>query len=368
MELWDSHRRSLDKSAHQLAVAAACLVFAWQSWSVIESLRQQEKTPAYVEGSLKAAAALPADRQVHVFNCEWDSSPYLYYVRPNARFLDIMDPSLFYFANEEAHRAREKLKNSEVADGYGLLKNAFKAEYVYCRNPVVVSQMERDPRFRRLFPKSFAVDDASLGYFVYELRPEPLEGYAKKYELSYIPATAGNFRQISLAEADPKTSKTSELTFSGFLDLSREFEAQANGQKEGEALCALARPKDMRALAGATYLSLGGGRNIRIWKNGEPWFQSDYAYLQAAMHQQIIPLGQPLKESDRLEFVVCSAKNTNFWGLSLLGLTEQRFAEICKWKRGYEEKHDSPLEFRYGRRNQTCLGDLADTVVSPSLR
>jgi hypothetical protein len=143
---------------------------------------------------------------------------------------------------------------------------------------------------------------------------------------------------------------------------------QAKSQEKGKALCAMVKPKDMKELVGATYLSLGGGRNIRVWKNGVPWFQSDYAYLQAAMHQQIIPLEKPLKEDDRLEFMVCSATKTNFWGLSLVGLTEKKFAEICQWKRAYEKQESAQVKFPYGRRNQTCLGDAASALVPPGLR
>lgn len=368
VEIWASYGLSLEKNARQLVLAAACLVFAWQSWSVAQEIRQQRRAgTGFVEVALKAAAALPEDKAALVFNCEWDSSPYLFYTRPKMRFLDIMDPSLLYFANEEAHQARERLKASEVADGYGLLKNAFKADYVYCRNPVVASQMERDPRFRRLFPDSFGHGDAP-GFFVYELRQEPLAGYVKSFELAAIPARAEDFRRIGPGDVGSQAMKQAQLTYTGFLDLGHEFEAEAKSREEGQALCALVKPKDMRELVGATYLSLGGGRNIRVWKNGAPWFQSDYAYLQAAMHQQVIPLGQPLKESDRLEFLVCSATKTNFWGLSLLGLTEKKFADICRWKRAYEKKEEARFEFPYGRRNQTCLGDAASVLVPFSLR
>jgi hypothetical protein len=369
VEIWSSSGFAAEKHIRRLVLTGVCLVFAWHTWAAIHEIRQTGwGVPSHVEGALRAAESLPADKDALVFNCEWDSSPYLFYARPKMRFLDIMDPSLLYFANEEAHRAREQLERSEVADGYGLLKNAFKADYVYCRNTAVASQLERDPRFRRLFPASFKEADASLTYFVYELRPEPLGGYVKNFELSLLPAQEDDFRKLQPSDADPKAMKSVRLTYSGFLDLARELGVSTKSKKDGLALCAWVRPKEMKGLAGATYLSLGGGRNIRIWKNGEPWFHSDYAYLQAAMHQQIIPMGKPLKESDRLEFLVCSGQATNFWGLSLLGLTEKQFAEICQWKRAFEKKELPSFEFLYGRRNQTCLGDLATGSISPKLR
>lgn len=369
VEVWQSSGFSAEKATRRLFYGAAGLVFAWHVWAAVQEVRLDKWTgPSHVEGALKAAESLPPDRAALVFNCEWDFSPYLFYSRPKMRFLDILDPSLLYFANEEAHQARERLKASEVADSYGLLKNAFKADYVYCRNTVVVSQMERDPRFRRLFPESFEQKDASLGFFVYELKPEPLEGYVRNFEQVFVPAQDGDFRRIGPADIDFQGAKPEELTYSGFLDLSRQFSEQAKSAGDGGALCALVRPSRMKELAGSRYLSLGGGRNIRIWKNGKPWFSSEYAYLQAAMHQQIIPMGEALKESDRLDFLVCSAAKSNFWGLSLLGLTENQFGEICRWKRAYEKKQPALFDFSYGRRNQSCLGDVATGLVPVSLR
>jgi hypothetical protein len=369
LELWATFQWKNDRKVKILALLAALLIIGWHTWVSYRDLSQLKSMnrAAHVQAALDAVASLPADRDAKVFNCEWDFSPYLFYSRPKMRFLDTLDPSLLYFSDEPAHNARNQLMRGEVGDPYGLLKNAFKADYVYCRNPTVVSVLERDPRFRRLFPEEMEGKRAQTQFFVYELRTGALPEYVKSFKASLVPATTENFRSQGPDQAEA-TMLPIELTFSGYADLASVFKDAVKSGKEGQAFCALVRPSRMEELAGATYLSLGGGRNLRVWKNGKPLFESGDAYLQAGMHQQVVSLGAPLKASDRLDFVVCSAREASFWGLSVLGLTETTFGKLCEWKRSMEAHKKEPFAFPLKRRGQSCLGDIAIPKVPRSLR
>jgi hypothetical protein len=365
LELWQAFRKEWGKWGRYLGLAAATLLLVHSLWHDSRYLRFSQNQLA--EASLEAARALPADSEAKVFNCEWDSTPYLFYSRPKVRFLDILDPSLLYFANESAHKAREELKRAQVGDPYGLIRNAFKADYLFCHHPDVISQVERDPRFRRIYPENIESIANENTVFVYELRPKPLDDYAKDYEVSFIPARGHDYRSLSPADAEKKRLPV-KLTFTSYLDLSYVFKPRLKEVKDDEPLCALVVPKDPAALAGSTFLSLGGGRNLRVWKNGQPWFGSGMAYSQASMHQQVLSLHNGLKGTDRLEFVVCSARHAGFWGFSLLGLTEAKFRELCTWKQASNSSTKPPFAFPYERISRSCLGEFAQPAIPFGLR
>jgi hypothetical protein len=257
------------------------------------------------------------------------------------------------------------MKGAKIADLYGLLRNAFRADYVYCRDENIVGQMERDARFRRIHPRNPRRNLSDFTMFVYELAKEPPIDYVKGYELSFLEATPDNFSNLGPESAE-KAVQRKELSYSGYLDLGAVFKERIDRQKD-QAICARVVP-DTASLVGATYLTLGGGRNIRLWRNGTPYYESDSAFQFAQMHQEVLPLDQPIRAGDKLEFVVCSGQNANYWGFSLAGLTEKSFREVCDWKRALELEAPASTAFAYGRIRQSCLGMISLPQLPRALR
>lgn len=112
----------------------------------------------------------PEPRGAKVFNCEWDQSPYIFYKRPDLRFIDILDPGLLFFHDKIAFSARQRILRGEAENLYQELKVGFGANYALCSQPVVVKQMQSDVRFRQLYPHS-SNTMAALPH-IFELVPE----------------------------------------------------------------------------------------------------------------------------------------------------------------------------------------------------
>jgi len=88
-----------------------------------------------------------------VFNCAWASPPYILYRRPDLRFVDILDPSFLWSSSRELFDLRTQIRTGRTADPYDLLRTLFRADYVFCSDPALFGQLQRDPRFRRLYPE-----------------------------------------------------------------------------------------------------------------------------------------------------------------------------------------------------------------------
>lgn len=100
-----------------------------------------------------------------VFNCDWSGSPYLFYFRPDLRFVDILDPVLLWKVSRERYVLRQELIKGNFRDPAKVLRSAFRADYVLCDEPPLNRQMDADPaRFR-----SIAIRGASGEIRLYQL-------------------------------------------------------------------------------------------------------------------------------------------------------------------------------------------------------
>ena len=147
----------------------------WQAYGVYDFLLLNDnlKLSAGRQSAVDAVAALPTSTgSKMVFNCTFAIGPYLLYKRPDLHFIDILDPRLLLGYAPELFRARNDLVNGRVVETYEVLRNVFLADYVLCTDPPLIAKMEKDPRFRRLFPASTPTDDDLINrrVFAYELK------------------------------------------------------------------------------------------------------------------------------------------------------------------------------------------------------
>ncbi len=330
---------------------------------------------ARVSATFSAIGALPQESKgAKVFNCEWDRTPYLLYARPDLRFVDILDPSLLYFAQPAAFRAREDLRKGLVADAYGMIRHAFHADYVLCNDQNVVNQLRDDPSFQQIFPPTISSHQPLTTPTVFRLAREPHAAYVRKLTL----AALGRFPLAKLPEWKPGFSvgekREVDLAHSPYLNLAPVLAEKWEKQKsvdEGDFACALLSPATSEAgrLAGATYLALGGGQGFQVWRNGQNVFRTQTGFASAHNTQVVIPLGNPLRAGDRLEILVCSPSAASFWGVSLSLWTEATLGQTCEWKAKALLGAGQPEWWpREGIHGQTCIGFLAGEGVPRLLR
>ncbi len=330
-----------------------------------------------------SSGEVPIER-THVFNVEWDQTPYVYYARPDFQFMDILDPSFLESRDPRLHRVRWTLRQGEVPDVWGVIQSVTRSRYVLSRYPSLNRQLAADLHFKRIFP--------ALG--------EPTEGKENLYELvserdsHFVLDWSGQALLVSGegAEADrlsPGSGRRGAdrplVTWhehrereaegiemprvkSAYLDLRYGRTIEALGLKEAKELsgggvsCVLVRPSDeeRRRQVGREILALGGGRSLRVWINGRKFFRSVAARDSVSLVDALVQLDRPLRQSDVVEIVVCSKDSAPTLGLALSFWTRKELDERCAERgwRSAEALADSKSWPRRGDFRETCMGTI----------
>jgi hypothetical protein len=306
----------------------------------------------------RRAIALIPPGPAKVFNCEWDAAPFLFHARPDLRFVDLLDPSFLHTKNPQLSGEKIQLHAGKRANAYGILGTLFRADYVLCRDPRLLSQMATDPGFQRIYPVSgsspvqlFRRASAAPAAFVrhFSLGAIAVGNAAEAREIR--PGGGEELRELSL----PEGSVALELGVSG----------------PDAIQCVMARPSsaEVQRLVGARYLGLGGGQAIRAWRNGKLLFASGPGYSQARSVQALARLEPALSRNDRLEILACSDRGSGFLSLALSLWAEDRAAAVCAWKRELTEKeHEHSSRAPFSSDNDTCIGSLVGASVPWELR
>lgn len=105
---------------------------------------------------------------------------------------------------------------------------------------------------------------------------------------------------------------------------------------------------------GARFLMVGGGRSIRLWRNGRPLFFSGRAYVEEKPNQAVIPLVPPLQARDKLQAIVCSARGS-YLSFAIAPLTKDFLASVCP---GAKERKQAPWPY-VGLREAGCPAEAA---------
>lgn len=313
--------------------------------------------PAPQKKEILQSQVIPALDQVpqgaFLFHCEWDAAPRIFYQRPDLRFIDILDPSFLYFADEQEFLARQSLLDGNLPDPYGLIHNAFHAEYVLCKNPTVIRELQRDPDFSQLYPPLNPQDIASSPYALFRTNPMPVKNFLSHFRIAFIPANKKNFRAKNPKDATNFIEVAAEK--SSYLNLFPIFKQHENQEVlKGDALCALTKTnaKEIANHKEAAYLAVGGGRNLRVWRNGKPLYSSEWAFPQARRIHVLVPIKGGIKEGDEFELMSCSSRDAPYWGIALSLWSEKDLRSLCKKKTA-----QNTWEFS-GGDSDSCLGPI----------
>ena len=339
------------------------------AWYAESSYLRNRKVPVreWVADAPVTLSTIPKGKKI--YNCEWDSTPALYYHRPDLRFLDILDPSLLYFARPQVYFSHESVRLGTVADIHGLMLNAFKADYALCVSPPIVQQMEMDPGFRRIYPST--EKSKALGYgtpVVLEVRKERAKNFVQDFLVQpFSPTNRSSYQSLAPKDA---LSATSQETQTHYLNLFSTLKPKSTGARD-DILCALVSPnkKEIEKFQGSEFVVLGGGRNLRLWWNNKPLYSSHNAILRAQATQVVVPLPSPLGANDSLQILVCSSGDAPFWGASISLWKTKEMANLCAWKR--EGAPQEKLQFSWkflGQEAFSCLGPLAAPLPEKILR
>ncbi len=320
---------------------------------LIGVIREQNKITSSASESVRVAlSAIPVGESKKVFNWSWWISPYIFYHRPDLRFIDLLDPTFLQRRSREMSRLRVAVFDGRETDPWFVVRKVFGSDYAiipesfagpWTRDPHFLPVKlpppfddnfrfllfrvaeERIPRFVRTGRTGTAIIDKPLGSL-------PSDGMIS----SRIPVDADFGRK------DPSQDlKAEDAGAPVFIDTFKEF-ALKYGQISPagldpltQSLCTrfVADPSEIQRInseaGGISFLGVGGGTWFAVWANGKPLFQSQNPDAPSLL-DRIVDLGSvealPLKT---LEAVACAGLAANRAGLALSLWSRRDLAERC---------------------------------------
>ena len=362
-----------------LAVSSILLLSLIHVKGTIELLKTSAPENKNLISIFKALEAIPhtEEKFEKVYNCNWDVSPYILYKRPDLRFVDILDPSFLYYQSSEVYQLRQSLNNAAVDDPYLMLKRVFRADYVLCTGNALIEQLRNDPRFNTLYRFS---PEYSRSLTVFALSEDKFN-LLKQYSAAFPTATYDK-KDYNKVRADKNLTvtpvtltemfaeETSEKEFSPYLNLDRIAKKRTGLDRKsfsGKAHCTQLQPAAgaLKENAGATYLGIGGGRNIRVWRNNIPIYSSAIIFDRIKLINELIPLSPPLNANDKIDVIVCSSSEADYWGFAMSFWTEKQIYDTCKAKNEMDEIEEAKslknVSYTSLSKNN-CLAPIARTV------
>lgn len=106
--------------------------------------------------ALRAAKAIAREHvhtQHRVFNCTFNTGPYLLYEINEVRFIDLLDPRFLLQSNPSLHRLRNALERSAPERIVPDILDAFPAEFIVCMRPEINAFLDASDLALRLYPR-----------------------------------------------------------------------------------------------------------------------------------------------------------------------------------------------------------------------
>ncbi len=286
---------------------------------------QPEAEPMMVRQALEG---IPAGTEKNrVFNCSWDVSPFLLYTRPDLIFVDILDPSFLFSRQPDFYLARHQWFNGDFADSFGLLKDTFQTDYIFCRNLPISNRLKADPHFELIFPKTLA-ERLRSEFTVFALKPERPTSFVKQFlyreKLAAAESALAN-DGIKIWPGDISSDGPQPI----FIDL--KALAAPLDVDGGDIACTDVEPSpaEMDRLKGASIVGLGGGPHLQLWHDGKLIYGSvNFSAPRSILHS-LVELSSPVAKETKIRVRICGARNSIYLGVALSFWTKESLLETC---------------------------------------
>jgi hypothetical protein len=135
------------------------------------SFAKPDALDVYTRHIEDAVKALPPEASGQkVLNCSFTEGAVLWDLRPDVRFVDVLDPTFLAWKDPVRHQLRRGLLKGQVGDLRELVEERFGAAYVICGYPPARALLDADARFVRLRPPPGPPLPPGSGPYVYALR------------------------------------------------------------------------------------------------------------------------------------------------------------------------------------------------------
>jgi hypothetical protein len=270
-------------------------------------------TPRYVMEALERVPA--AEEGKKIFNCEWDNGSFIFYKRPQHRFVDLSDAILLVNHKPDLHRMRVRLRDGDVAFPYGLVRHAFKSDYVLCDNRSIASQLESDPFFKRIYPDAIPEESERVAgqTFLYKAIAEPEANFVKEWTVALGNKDShAEEKLLEIPSPFPPSLYADLMRWSAF----HHPEVFADGRSPVCAVLSVSE-EEVKRLAGNEVMKWGGGESLRIWWNTTEIVNQNVSLRKPRILHNEFELPRKLQVGDKVRAEVCSPRGASYWGFSL---------------------------------------------------
>lgn len=321
------------------------------------TLTNHDKFPKAISDKFEVLDSLPSDDTTYkVYNCSWSDSPYIIYKRPKSQVVDVLAPSFLFYKDKELYSYRSMLNMGKYQDVYFVLREIFNSDYVFCGGPLV-GRINLDPRFKKLSKKG--------GLYLYKIDDQWVPNFVKHYAVS---------RQVSKDKIIAEEGLFDESNFQEVFHYDKLDYKRANpvywdlrsskkwNTKQEEVQCAIAKVSDseIERLAGKLWMSVGGGSNLKVYRNTKLLYQNVRKLPRVLLHTWI-KLERPLEKTDKVHIVTCG-KKADFNEISASFWNFEEIKTMCNQKEDAVEKMSwvTNAKAKYvGLDRPFCLGRMA---------
>ncbi|MBL8921776.1 MAG: hypothetical protein JNJ54_23160 [Myxococcaceae bacterium] len=152
-------------------LVGAVVVVGLSNAPLLRDSAQVTQLDRYTLHIADAVLALPKEAAGQkVLNCTFTEGELMLDLRPDVRFVDVLDPTYLERFDQQRHLARLSLLDGSVADVKALVTETFGAKYVMCGYPPARRLLDEHPGFVRLRPPPGPPLPPGNGPYLYEVR------------------------------------------------------------------------------------------------------------------------------------------------------------------------------------------------------
>lgn len=332
----------------------ASVIMGYVSYGSLKDAKTSDLKVALNDEIAEELKAIPLGESPKVFNWGWAISPYIFYNRPDLRFIDLLDPTFLFKQSPEKYDIRRRVREGRHPDPWRAIRWDFNSDYVIIPE-FQAQRLLSDPHFTRLSTNTSSQNKEQIP-IVLKVAHERIDRFVthykvgiKRYDKNVLDLVNVSMDPFSI-EANKSWPSVKQLesddksptpifvdTFETWL---QDHKPDAIGPKENDktTLCmrASASSDDLKRLqsqlSGKKYLGIGGGPWFAIWINGQPFYKTKSLESPLTINRLLDLSPFEKTKVTSVEALVCTLPAANLSGLILSIWSAEDLKLFCKEK------------------------------------
>jgi hypothetical protein len=374
--------------------AACALAMGSHTYRILDEIKTTDLRSEVNDDVGQLLAQIPKDQPAKVFNVNWDMAPFIFYHRPDLKFVDLLDPTFLARHNADLFDIKLRLLTGRHPDPWLAVRGDFHADYVLASQDKNWA-FER-PMFEPMTPPNVK-DSKKLRYRLFKVRAERPDRFITAYDygvakidqsitdlansamnpsLTPITAVWPSPQENATTESTPTNDQTNDQTNDSlkrvFLDTFGTWLEQNPSQtaalnSETHSICMHAKPllsdvlRVLKLLPEVRYLGVGGGPALSVWSGQTPLFKAPLAETIRPIHYLLDVTSMTLQDLRSLEFLVCAPPNSRLSGLVVSFWSDADLAQLCPAPQRKQQDPTSKPWFAATQETDLCFG--ATTLI-----